>query len=192
MTDCITYRMSFKAQPYKVWGKRQGKAERFPSSPDKSRMGTGTLTPAGGPGRLNKSSWSSSWYFCASWLQTETCCCQPKAQILYSCCSEWARFTVFMKSVWGGQTLHAAQPDWTRVSALELPAELETLLEHHTLQQQRLNTLPHQSNQRHPDCLKGQRRTDFSVHVDNHVFYSAYLAELTAYYREVSCYNVVI
>lgn len=46
------------------------------------------LTPAGGPGRLNKSSWSFSWCSCVFWLQSETCrCCWLKAQTLNSCLS---------------------------------------------------------------------------------------------------------
>lgn len=43
----------------------------------------GALTP-GGPGRLSKSSWSSSWRSGVSWWLTETCCCRPTTRRLCS------------------------------------------------------------------------------------------------------------
>lgn len=55
------------------------------------------LTRAG-PGRLKKSFWSCSWYFCVSWNSAETCCCcRPEAQTLDS---SWIFSKLYKTSVW--------------------------------------------------------------------------------------------
>lgn len=124
MTNWITYRMSFKAQKDDSHTEWDRQAERLPDKSKDQMKEVSRLTPRGGPGRLNKSFWSSSWYFYVSWLQTETCCCQPKAQTLCSCCicsvcvHDCGHEISVCRSVCE-QTLHSTQPDWTGVSVLE-------------------------------------------------------------------------
>lgn len=137
------------------------------------------LTP-GGPGTLNKSFWSSSWYFCVSWQQTETCCCQPKAQTLYSSCLCSVCVCVCE------QTLKATQPYWTGV--LDLPAEPEPHWSITHYSRADWNTLPHQSNHSHTDCLKGQYQTTSVFMFSTTSNYNGF--SLTDSIRQKNGYNI--
>lgn len=167
MTNCMTLRMSFKAHKddsYSEWeeerereteterGKQKGSLTKDQKDRSNEQRVSG-LTHGAGPGRLSKSFWSSSWYFCVSWLQTETCCCQPKAQTLYSCwlCSKCVCMTVVTKSVCAGQC-------GSRLESLYSSYLLEPHWSITHYSSTGWNTLTHQPNHSHTNCLKGQHQ----------------------------------
>lgn len=115
------------------------------------------LTPAG-PGRLKKSFWSCSWYFCVSWNSAETCCCcRPEAQILDS---SWIFSKFYTASgVWRSVCVNMKRYRQQLLASLNwrCDAKLHWNIKRSTSSS--WDSLSYWSSHTPNDILKGQRQT---------------------------------